>query len=140
MLKRAVEHVGMVAVQHELYIKHADNVVNNVNKSHPEWLYCFVVDYGHNMQLPTFKGEQPGPVYYYSPITVLNLGMVDHAHVYPDGEVGAHMYTHVYHEGVGKKGSNNVASLIMKTLHHINLLWEDEMGRELTIVFYNCQG
>ena len=92
------------------------------------------------MQLPTFKGEQPGPLYYYSPITVLNIGMVDHAHAYPDVEVGAHMYTHVYHKDTGKKGSNSVASLIMKTLHHMNLLREDKMGRELTIVFDNFQG
>ena len=66
--------------------------------------------------------------------------MVGHVHVYPDGEVRVHRYTHVYHEGVGKKGSNNVASLIMKALLHINLLQEDDMGRELTIAFDNCQG
>jgi hypothetical protein len=50
------------------------------------------------------------------------------------------MYCHVYHEGVGKKGANNVASLIVKTLRQLNLLQEDLAGGELNIVFDNCSG
>ena len=45
------------------------------------------------------------------------------------------MHAHVYHEGVGKKGANNVASLIIKTLRHLNILREDLVGGEL--VKYN---
>ena len=41
----------------------------------------FVVDYGQNMELPKFGQEQPGVTYYYSPMTVNNFGMVNHAHV-----------------------------------------------------------
>jgi hypothetical protein len=33
--------------------------------------------------------------------------------VYNDGRVSEHLHYHVYTEGVGKKGANNVASLIM---------------------------
>ena len=66
--------------------------------------------------------------------------MVTHAHVYPDGTVGEHMYAHIYHEGVGKKGANNVASLVVKTLQHLNLLREDSVGGELNIIFDNCSG
>ena len=50
------------------------------------------------------------------------------------------MYTHIYTEGIGKKGSNNVASLIVKTLEHLGLLRDNDPGGELTIVFDNCQG
>ena len=66
--------------------------------------------------------------------------MVDHAHVYTDGMVSEHMHCHVYTDAIGKKGANNVASLIMKTLRHLNLLWDNEQGSELNIVFDNCCG
>jgi hypothetical protein len=45
------------------------------------------------------------------------------------------MYVHVYHEGVGKKGANNVALLMVK-----NLLREDSAGGELNVIFDNCSG
>ncbi len=77
------------------------------------------------MELPVFNAEQPGATYYYSPMTVNNHGMVDHAHVYTDGMVSEHMHCHVYTDAVGKKGANNVASFIMKTLRHLNLLRKD---------------
>jgi len=50
------------------------------------------------------------------------------------------MFAHVYHEGVARKGANNVASLIMKTLKKENVIREDEIGGELVIVFDNCSG
>ncbi len=68
------------------------------------------------------------------------LGVVDHAHVYDDGRISEHMHCHVYHEGVGKKGANNVASLILKTLRRLNLLRDDSAGGELNIIFNNCSG
>jgi hypothetical protein len=92
------------------------------------------------MELPVYNKEQPGITYYYSPLSIYNLGMVDHAHVYVDGRITEHMHCHVYHEGVGKKGANNVASLIVKTLRGLNLLREDSVGGELNIVFDNCSG
>jgi hypothetical protein len=73
-------------------------------------------------------------------MTVNNLGIVNHAHVYPDGKVSKHMHCHIYTDAVGKKGANNVASLIMKTLRDLNLLRSDEQGGELNIVFDNCTG
>ena len=48
--------------------------------------------------------------------------MVKHAHDYGNGEVKEQMYAHVYHEGVGKKGANNVALLIVNMLQQLNLL------------------
>jgi hypothetical protein len=46
------------------------------------------------------------------------MEVVDHAHICNDGWVSEHLHFHVYTEGVGKKGANNVASLIMKTLQN----------------------
>ena len=47
------------------------------------------------------------------------------------------MHAHVYHEGIEKKGTNNVASLIMKTLRHLEISREDDIGGGLTIIFDN---
>ena len=68
------------------------------------------------------------------------MGIVDHAHRYNDGRVSEHLHCHVYHKGVGKKGANNVASLIMKTLRELQLLGEDSVGGEVNIIFDNCSG
>ncbi len=54
--------------------------------------------------------------------------------------ISEHMYAHLYHEGVGKKGANNVASLVLKTLTQQNLLQEDSAGGELNIIVDNCSG
>ena len=142
MLLQAAEHVKMARAQRALYkAKVADAVADATKgKDHAERRYTFIVDYGQNMELPVYNKEQPGITYYYSPLSIYNLGIVDHAHVYVDGRVTEHMHCHVYHEGVGKKGANNVASLIVKTLRGLNLLREDSVGGELNIVFDNCSG
>jgi hypothetical protein len=49
-----------------------------------------------------------------------------------------HVYTEA--EGIGKKGANNVASLIIKMLQNLNLLCKDSVGGELNIIFDNCSG
>ena len=51
-----------------------------------------------------------------------------------------HMHVHLFHEGVGKKGANNVASLVVKTLRQLNILRKDSVGGELNIIFDNCWG
>jgi hypothetical protein len=79
-------------------------------------------------------------MYYFSLMSVYNLGVVDHAHIYDDGWVSEHLHCHVYTEGVGKKGANNVVSVIMKTLQKLNLLCKDSVGGELNIIFDNCSG
>ena len=60
--------------------------------------------------------------------------------MYENGTIAEHMHCHVYNEGVGKKGANNVASLIIKTLRQLNLLREDCVGGVLNIIFDNCSG
>ena len=68
----------------------------------------FVCDYAQNLDMPHFGGEQPGNTYYYSPLTINVFGIVD----YSVEELDAYVYT----EGEGKKGGNNVVSLIQKSL------------------------
>jgi hypothetical protein len=52
------------------------------------------------------------------------------------------LYCHIYQEGDGKKGGNNVASLLMKTLGAgiLNILNDNSKGKELNVVFDNCPG
>ncbi len=109
-------------------------------KDHSEKVYTFIVDYGQNLELPSYNSEQPSCNYYFSPLTDFNLEVVNHAHAYNDGCVPEHMHVHLYHKGVGKKGANNVASLIVKTLRQLNILHEDSVGGELNIIFDNCSG
>ncbi len=68
------------------------------------------------MELPIYNSEQPGCTYYFSLLSIYNLGMVNYAHEYEKGIVLEHVYAHIYHKGVGRKGSNNVVLLIIKTL------------------------
>jgi hypothetical protein len=132
----------MARAQRVLYqAKVADAVADaTARKEHSVRRYTFVVDYGQNMELPVYNKEQPGCTYFFSPLSIYNLGVVNPAHIYNDGRVSEHLHCHVYTEGIGKKGANNVASLIMKTLQKLNLLHEDSVGGELNIIFNNCSG
>lgn len=142
LLLAAAVHIKMARVQRSLYIHYVAEAVNHTlaNKAHNEKTYTFVVDYCQNMELPVFNSEQPGPVYYFSPLGVYTCGMVNHGHLYANGRVGAHLHAHVYHEGVAKKGANEVASFIMKTLKFLNILRNGDPGGKLVIVFDNCTG
>jgi len=142
MILRAALHVNMAGCQratYQHYVKVARQCVLD-NTPHEESTYTFVVDYGQNMEVPVFNHQQPGCTYYFSPLGVYNLGVVNEAHKYSEKVVREHLYAHVYHEGTGKKGSNNVASLIMKTLKHMGILDETKIGGELVIIFDNCVG
>jgi len=142
LLLECAVHVKMARVQRSLYQEKITNAIADAQAgvAHTSRRYTFVVDYGQNMELPVYNTQQPGCTYYYSPLSVYNLGMVNHAHEYEDGTIKEHMYAHVYHEGVGKKGANNVASLIVKTLRRLYLLQDDSVGGELNIIFDNCSG
>jgi hypothetical protein len=118
MLLQAAAHIKMARAQRALYqAKVADAVADaTAKKEHLVRRYTFVVDYGQNMELPMYNKEQPGCTYYFSPMSVYNLGVVDHAHVYDDGWVSEHLHCHVYTKGIGKKGANNVALLIYENV------------------------
>ena len=96
MLLRAAKHVHAARAQRALYQLAVRKAILDAKnkKTHKDRTYTFVVDYGQNMSLPSFNKEQPGTIYYYSPLSVYNLGMVDHAHVYEDetNNPREHMY------------------------------------------------
>ena len=60
--------------------------------------------------------------------------MIDVAHHYNDVIecIGEQLYTHLYPEREGDNGSNNAASLIIKTLWQLGLLKEGDTGGNLT--------
>ena len=133
-IAKAHKHVQNAQKQRDLFNLKVEEARSDKTLGLPHRLrrYCLVADYCQNMALPHFGGEQPGETYYFSPLGVYCFGMVD-----PTVDK---LYAHLYSEGQGQKGGNNVASLIMKTLAHINILNEDEAGRELSIVMDNCGG
>ncbi len=101
----------------------------------------FVVDFGQNMEMPCFGGNQPGDIYYFTPLSVYNLGAVNCAHVH-EGETDAknQMHCRVHHEGIASKEATNVTSLILKTLTDANINYETGKGGDLNIVFDNYSG
>jgi hypothetical protein len=107
---------------------------------HTKRWYTLTCDFGQNMQCPFYNSNQPGCTYYYTPLNIYNFGVVDHSYDYGNRMIGNHMHCHVYHEGIGKKGGTNVASLIVKTLRDMNILRENNPGGELNIIFDNCTG
>ena len=71
---------------------------------------CFIIDYAQNINIPHFGEEQPGDIYYLSPKNVYVFGISD-----PSKERTI-LHAYVYEEKTGKKGGNNVASLLMHFL------------------------
>jgi len=134
VILKASKHVRHAKLQRDLVnakVKKAKEDYNN-NVPHTERVYTLVADYCQNMGVPYFGGEQAGDVYYFSPLGVYCFGVVDT----PINK----LHAHVYHEGQMGKGGNQVASLLMKTLKHMELLRENETGNELNIVMDNCGG
>ena len=64
-----------------------------------------IVDYCQNLQLPSFNKDQPGETYFYVPMNVYCLGIVECNST--KDKLHAYMYT----EKEGGKGGNNVTSL-----------------------------
>eukprot|EP00536_Pseudo-nitzschia_multiseries_P012467 jgi/Psemu1/208777/e_gw1.478.21.1 len=102
---------------------------------HSERRYCLVVDYCQNAQLPNLGATQPGDTYYMLPLTVPILGLVDCS------LEGGSLDAFAYHKGIGgKKGGDNIASIIIMLLKHKGWLKEDEKGGKLTVLMDNCGG
>ena len=110
-----------------------DDVVNAI--PWPDHHYMFVCDYAQAIDLPHFGGEQPGEVYYYSPLNINVFGTCDYS-----TEL---MEAFIYNEGEGKRGDNNVVSMIEMTLKNKGVFKdakEKGPGECLTVVFDNCGG
>ena len=135
----AAKHVEMAKLQRELFNKKKEEAFNDRNKPKEDRVYTLVADYAQNMYLPNFASSQPGATYYYSPLNEYCFGVVD-ASTRP-----SKLYGHVYLEDLGKKGGDNVASMLWKQLKILGLIPQDNSkpataAKELNIVMDNCGG
>jgi hypothetical protein len=134
----AAKHVTMAHAMRVLFRSfmkqaHEEFVSNDIEPS--EMLTLLVADYCQKLELPAFFSQQPGDTYYLSPLAVNCFGVVDCSNP------KARLHAHVYHEGEGKCGGNNVASLLLKTLETKGLLTHNNPpGKKLVSVFDNCSG
>jgi hypothetical protein len=93
-----------------------------------------VCDYAQNINFPHYGGEQSGEIYYLSALTINLFGIVDLS------VTSNKLNCYVYCELTGKKGSNNVASILMHNLFVNNWLMKGNPGKRLTIAMDNCGG
>jgi hypothetical protein len=136
---KAAKHVMMAQKQRALFNKKKEEAYNDRDKSKEERVFTFVADYSQNMYLPSFREAQPGETYYYSPVNGYCFGVVD-ASCRP-----SQLYAHVYLEDTGKKGGDNVASMLWKQLILKGLIPQDHSipataAKEINLVFDNCGG
>jgi hypothetical protein len=127
----AARHVEMAQQQRSLYQEKKQEAKDTASLPPSQRVLCFVADYAQNMQIPNFASEQPGATYYYSAMNAYIFGVVDGA----EDSLSAYIYT----EDVGKKGGNNVASLLMAHIDNV-VANAEEPFKELNFVFDNCGG
>merc|ERR1712032_1695723 len=92
-----------------------------------------IIDFAQNLEMPSFREDQPGETYYFTPMTVPAFGIVD------CNSKDNHLYAYIYSEKEGRKGGNDVASLIMKYLKDRGYL-DGKTRMKLSIVCDNCTG
>ena len=137
---KAAEHVRAADLQRELFQKKSEEAIATRDNNPQERVYCFVADYSQSLYLPNFAGEQPGETYYYSPLNYNAFGIVDCS------KKPTELACYVDHEGEGKKGGNNVASMLFAELKRQQLISDDmdasviSKVKEINIVFDNCAG
>ena len=140
----ATKHVENARGMREFLNKYVKKARNDVSNGVPwnERTNVLVGDYAQYMHLPFFGKKQPGDSYYFVPMNVNNFGMANPAAYNSRGEVCDHLYAHIYKEGTAKRGGNEVASLVMKTLEYLGWLNKEENGpgKELVLCFDNCPG
>jgi hypothetical protein len=114
------------------------SIESDAEISDEKWINAvdtIVGDYCQNLALPYLGEHQPGETYYFSPLTVNCFGIAN------IGMEKALLTAYIYHEGEGKKGGNNVASLIHQYLDEQGWINQRKLARkELNIVMDNCGG
>ena len=68
--------------------------------------FTIIFNFAQNLQLSHFKKEQLDDAYYFSSLSLYAFGIVDHS---PETH---YLRGFLCYKGKGKKGANNVASLI----------------------------
>lgn len=130
----------MAQEQRKLFNQKKKEARDTAGKRIEDRVITLVADYSQNMYLPNFAGDQPGETYYYTPVNGYCFGVVD-ASTAP-----TNLTAHVYFEDVGKKGGDNVASLLWKQLKMLGVIGDDNSNeggapvKEINFVFDNCGG
>jgi len=104
---------------------------------HTAWTYTMCCDFAQNMDVPSYKGQQPGETYYYSPLNVYVFGCAEEF-----SDPGKSSLTaFAYPEYNGKKGGDNVASMVIRMLSLKGLLDVSKgTAKALNVVMDNCAG
>jgi hypothetical protein len=135
LILSAAEHVQKQQKQRALFklVKHQAR--NQNFEGTGVQIHTFVADFSQNMGIPNLAGEQPGKSYYLSPLNAFVFGIVD---------CSKHKTTlaaHTYFETDGKKGGNNVASMLWNELRRKGLTVHTAAGsKEFNFVMDNCGG
>ena len=151
MILEAVRHVQAAKAQREYLRKREEEAVSDSknNVSHSERRHCITLDYCMNVEVPHLGAEQPGITYYLQKYNGYILGIVNSAHEFADADeeekFGHFMNAYLYEEWEGGKGSNNVASLLLKSLYDEGMIQEDADGKPITggslsVFCDNCSG
>jgi len=112
IIAEAALHVKQACDQRRLCnskIKEAEDDLA-ANKSFEDSHQIIICDFGQNIGCPQAGESQCGDTYYMVALNVFIFGIVNTA--IPGGVLDAW----VYHEGQGKKGGNNVTTLLMMDL------------------------
>jgi hypothetical protein len=116
MIEKASKHVEhaqnmrlLLQGKARLALDWTKSIESDATISDNKWMNAIdtiIGDYCQNLALPFLGEHQPGETYYFSPLTVNCFGIAN------VGMEKALLTAYIYHEGEGKKGGNNVASLI----------------------------
>ena len=93
-----------------------------------------VIDYCQNLEVPFLPIDQPGDCYYFSPMSVYCLGIVDC--------ISDRLHAYVYPESAGAKGANNVVSFLYHFLKANYFTNHQHNGPlpALNLIMDNCGG
>jgi hypothetical protein len=130
----AAEHVDKQRKQREFFQLLKQQARSTKDKGKAMQVHTFVADFAQNMGVPNFASEQPGKAYYLSPLSAFVFGVVDCS------LQKTSLSAHTYFETDGKKGGNNVSSMLWKELTRKGLTTIDEKVTEINIVMDNCAG
>jgi flavodoxin len=134
LIADATRHVEQAIAMRELAQEKIARAQATSLLPHSERHYCFTVDYAQNLLLPNLGDTQPGDTYYFSPKNVYIFGIADNS------KKPTTLVSYVYQEETGKKGAENVASMLYEFLDKQQILKEGNPAASLTIIADNCSG
>ena len=87
-----------------------------VNKEWSKQTIVQIADFAQNLDLSYFGSDQPGDIYYFSPMGIYLFGIVS------PYKMKDTLLCQCYSEGKGAKGGNNLASMLWNNLSIVDFL------------------